>query len=120
MKELREMTGAEVKALDGKMVIKVYSDFHEKLNGHETEYDNTPFAINTAIYGIIEDYKIVFKSEAVFIGKWYTDEDGLYIHKREYATNTVLDFICKGYSEGEARKMATNDKVTVTSIYKAA
>lgn len=104
MKEFREMTEADVKALDGKMVIKVYSDFDEKLNGlrPQTEYDNTPFAIN-----------------AVFGGKWYTDEDGLYIHKREYTTNTGLDFICKGYSEEEARKMATNDKVTVTGIYKA-
>lgn len=103
MKDFREMTEAEVKALDGKKVIKVYSDFDEKLNGHETEYDKKPFAIN-----------------AVFVGKWYTDEDGLYIHKIEYTTNTVLDFICKGYSKGEARKMATNDKVTVMSIYKVA
>lgn len=102
MKELREMTKAEVKALGGKMVINVYSDFDEKLNGHETEYGKKPFAII-----------------ALSIGKWYTDEDGLYIHKTEYTTNTVLDFICKGYSEEEARKMATNDKVTVTSIYKA-
>lgn len=103
MKELREMTEVEVKILNGKKVIKVYSDFDEKLNGHETEYDKKPFAIH-----------------AVFVGKWYTDEDGLYINKEEYATNTVLDFICKGYSEEEARKMATNDKVTVTHIFKAA
>lgn len=100
MKELREMTKAEVKELDGKRVITVYSDFDEKLNGHEREYSKIPFAIT-----------------AVFIGKWYTDGD-LYIHKQEYTTNTVLDFICKGYSETEARKMATNDVVTVTSICK--
>lgn len=100
MKDLREMTEAEVKVLDGKRVIKVYSDFDEKLNGHETEYDKTPFAIN-----------------ALFVGKWYTDDE-FYIHKMEYHTNTILDFICKGYTESEARKMATNDKVTVTAIYK--
>lgn len=102
MKDLREMTKAEVKALGGKMVINVYSDFDEKLNGHETKYDKKPFAI-----------------VALSIGKWYTDDDGLYIHKRDDTTNTVLDFICKGYSEEEARKMATNDKVTVTHIFKA-
>lgn len=101
MKELREMTKAEVKALDGKMVINVYSDFEEKINGRETKYGKKPFTII-----------------ALSIGKWYTDDDGLYINKRECTTNTVLDFICKGYSEEEARKMATNDKVTVTSIYK--
>lgn len=101
MKDLREMTKAEVKALDGKIVINVYSDFEEKINGHETKYSKKPFAIT-----------------ALSIGKWYTDEDGLYIHKRETTANTVLDFICKGYSDEEACKMATNNKVTVTSIYK--
>lgn len=101
MKELREMTKAEVKALDGKMVINVYSDFEEKMSGRETKYDKKPFAII-----------------ALSCDKWYTDEDGLYIQKGEYTTNTVLDYICKGYSEEEASKMATNDKVTVTHIYK--
>lgn len=103
MKDLKEMTKAEVEALDGKMVIQVYSDFYEKLNGCETKYDKEPFAII-----------------ARPIGRWYTDKDGLYIHKREYTKNTALDFLCKGYSKEEACKMATNDEVTVTSIYKAA
>lgn len=83
MKELREMTKAEVKALDGKMVISVYSDFEEKINGCETKYDKKPFAII-----------------ALSIGKWYTDDSGLYISYRDYTT-------CNG-------------KVTVTHIFKAA
>ena len=83
MKDLREMTKAEVKALDGKMLINVYSDFDEKLNGHETEYGKKPFAII-----------------ALSIGKWYTDDDGIYILFRDYTTD--------------------NGKVTVTHIFKAA
>lgn len=83
MKELREMTKAEVNALDGKMVICVYSDFEEKMNGRETKYDKKPFAII-----------------ALSIGKWYTDDDGMYILFRDYTTD--------------------NGKVTVTHIFKAA
>ena len=103
MKELREMTKAEVNALDGKMVICVYSDFEEKMNGRETKYDKKPFAI-----------------VALSIGRWYTDDDGLYILREERTTNGFWDFICKGYSEEEARKMASYDRVTVTQIFKAA
>ena len=103
MKEIREMNEEEVKALNGKLVVELFNDFDEKLNGEARLVYDKPFPITTSL-----------------VGNWYTDEDGLYMHKREYITNTVLDFICDGYSEDEAKMLATNDKVTVTSIYQAA
>lgn len=101
MKELREMTEREVRAFDGTKVIKLYSDFDEKLNGKPTVYPKSAFPIHALPYG-----------------KWYTDGDGLYIHFSRHNINTVDDFLSKGYEIKEAEKMATNDEVTVTSICK--
>lgn len=103
MKGFREMNKKEIMTLDGKLVVELFNDFEEKVNGEARPVYDKPFPITTSL-----------------VGNWYTDEDGLYIHKREYTTNTVLDFICDGYSEDEAKSLATNDKVTVTSIYQAA
>ena len=103
MKGFREMNEEEVNALNGKLVVELFNDFDQKLNGEARPVYDKPFPIITSL-----------------VGKWYTNEDGFYMHKREYTTNTVLDFICDGYSEDEAKMLATNDKVTVTSIYHAA
>lgn len=69
MKELREMTKEEINTLDGKMVVKVYSDFDEKVNGCETEYDKKPFHIFT-----------IYTAHR----KYYTDDDGMYVVFSEY------------------------------------
>lgn len=99
MKELREMTEEEIRELDGKQVVSVYSDFEEKVNGKKTVYPETPFSL------------------IITCGKYYTDGE-MIIHYGDHTINTWLDFICKGYDEEEARKKATNDKVTTTSIFK--
>ena len=103
MKEIREMNEEEVKALNGKLVVELFNDFDKKLNGEARPVYDKPFPIKTSLVGI-----------------WYTNNDGLYIHIQERCINTLLDFICDGYSEDEAKMLATNDKVTVTSIYQAA
>lgn len=103
MKGFREMNKEEVKALDGKLVVELFNDFEEKVNGKARPVYDKPFPITTSLVGI-----------------WYTNDDGLYIHIQERFINTVLDFICDGYSEDEAKMLATNDKVTVTSIYRLA
>ena len=102
MEKLKEMTREEVVEFDGTEVVEVYSDFCEKLCGKKKTYSGE-----------------AFKIFALAIGTWYTNGDGLYIHVQECITNTMIDFLCKGHSEEEARKLATNDKVTVTSVYKA-
>ena len=103
MKGFREMNENEIMALNGKFVIELFNDFDEKINGEARPVYDKPFPITTSL-----------------VGNWYTNDDGLYIHIRERFINTVLDFICDGYSEDEAKMLATNDKVTVTSIYQAA
>lgn len=98
---LKEMTREEIKEFDGKKVVCIYCDFDEKLNGEKTELPTKPFRI-LATYG----------------GKWYTNGE-LYIHIYQRFTNTFLDFLArKGVSEEEARRLATNDLVTITGIYK--
>ena len=103
MKGFREMNKKEIMALDGKLVIELFNDFNEKVNNELDMAIDKPFPIITSP-----------------VGNWYTNDDGIYIHIKERCINTVLDFICDGYSEDEAKMLATNDKVTVTSIYQAA
>lgn len=103
MKGFREMNKEEIMTLDGKLVVELFNDFEEKVNGEARPVYDKPFPITTSL-----------------VGNWYTNDDGLYIHIKERCINTVLDFICDGYSEDEAKSLATNDKVTVTSIYQAA
>lgn len=103
MKGIRELTKQEVKALNNARVVTLYSDFDEKVNGHKSRYSGDPFLLTTAVTGD---------------RKWYTNDDGLVIALYERTVNTWIDFICKGYTEIDARKMATNDTVLVTSIFK--
>lgn len=103
MKGFREMNKEEIMALDGKLVIELFNDFNEKVNNELDMAIDKPFPIITSP-----------------VGNWYTNDDGLYIVIEEHNINTVLDLLCNGYAEAEAKMLATNDKVTVTSIYRLA
>ena len=103
MKGFREMNKKEIMALDGKLVVELFNDFEEKVNGEARPVYDKPFPITTSL-----------------VGNWYTNDDGLYMVIEEIYINTVLDLLCNGYTEAEAKMLATNDKVTVTSIYRLA
>ena len=91
MKGFREMNKEEIMALNGKLVIELFNDFDEKLNGEARPVYDKPFPITISL-----------------VGNWYTNDDGLYIHIKERCINTVLDFICDGYSEEEALTPSEN------------
>ena len=103
MKGFTEMNKEEITALDGKLVIELFNDFNEKVNNELDMAIDKPFPIITSP-----------------VGNWYTNDDGLYMVIEEIYINTVLDLLCNGYTEAEAKMLATNDKVTVTSIYRLA
>lgn len=104
MKNFRKMTIAEIKAFDGTRVIRIYSDFDEKVNGRATVETDEAYPINA-----------VATSNRMYL----TDDEGLYVVFSDEQINTEIDLICKGYGKENARELATCDVVTVTSIYKA-
>nr|DAR85328.1 MAG TPA: hypothetical protein [Caudoviricetes sp.] len=104
MKNFRKMTIAEIKAFDGTKVIRIYSDFDEKVNGHKTIETDEIYPINAI---------------ATSNKKYLTDDEGLYVVFSDHEINTEIDLICKGHGKEKARQLATYDVVTVTNIYKA-
>lgn len=103
MEKFRKMTKKEINALWKADVICVYRDFDEKMNNapqRDRNVEHVPFKIN-----------------AVAVGEWLTDGNLIICRETRYI-NTFLDFLCRGFTEDDAKRHATNDEVVTTSIYK--